>query len=143
MRDEHEAEDVTQGIFVKLPSRLARYQPQVVPFSSWLMRVSHNAAIDHVRSRRCIPVEEVRDVDAPTDDASRDRLEALRTALAMMPEDQREVLVLRFIGGMTPGEIADRMGRSENAIHALQHRGRRRLQTELELLEARPTALAA
>ena len=143
VRDEHEAEDVTQGVFVKLPARLERYKPQLVPFSSWLMRVAHNAAIDHVRSRRCIPVEEVRDVDAAIDDAGGDRLEALRTALAVMPEDQREVLVLRFIGGLTPGEIADRMGRSENAIHALQHRGRRRLRTELESLEARPVAMAA
>ncbi len=143
VRDEHEAEDVTQGVFVKLPARLERYQPQLVPFSSWLMRVAHNAAIDHVRSRRCIPVEEVRDVDAAIDDAGGDRLEALRTALAVMPEDQREVLVLRFIGGLTPGEIAERMGRSENAIHALQHRGRRRLRTELESLDARPVAMAA
>jgi len=143
VRDEHEAEDVTQGVFVKLPARLERYKPQLVPFSSWLMRVAHNAAIDHVRSRRCIPVEEVRDVDAAIDDAGGDRLEALRTALAVMPEDQREVLVLRFIGGLTPGEIAERMGRSENAIHALQHRGRRRLRTELESLEARPVAMAA
>ena len=107
------------------------------------MRVAHNAAIDHVRGRRLIPVEEIRDPDAATEDVSQDRLEALGTALAVMPEEQREVLVLRFIGGMTPGEIAERMGRSENAIHALQHRGRRRLRSELEQLGAAPVARAA
>ena len=55
----------------------------------------------------------------------------------------RIIGVLRFVGGMTPGEIAQRMGRSENAVHALQHRGRRRLRSELERLDAAPTALAA
>ena len=50
MRDEHEAEDVTQGIFARLPAALQRYRPQVVPFSSWIMRVAHNAAIDSVRA---------------------------------------------------------------------------------------------
>lgn len=60
-----------------------------------------------------------------------------------MPNEQREVVVLRFVGGMTPGEIAHRMGRTENAVHALQHRGRRRLRTELQRLDAAPVALAA
>ena len=143
VRDEHDAEDVTQAIFAKLPQRLERYRPQLVPFASWIMRVAHNAAIDHVRGRRLIPVEEIRDPDAALEDVSQDRREALRTAHAAMPVEQREVLVLRFIGGMTPGEIAERMGRSENAIHALQHRGRRRLRSELEQLGAGPVARAA
>ena len=143
MHDEHEAEDVTQGIFARLPAALQRYRPQVVPFSSWIMRVAHNAAIDAVRAQRQIPCEEVRDPHAVVDDGAWERLEAIRTALAALPTGQREVLVLRFVGGLTPAEIAERMGRSENAIHAIQHRGRQRLRTELEQLGAGPVALAA
>ena len=143
VRDEHEAEDVTQAIFARLPAALQRYRPQVVPFSSWIMRVAHNAAIDSVRAHRQIPCEEVRDPNAAMEDGSQDRLESLRAALAVLPKEQREVLVLRFVGGLTPGEIAEQMGRSENAIHALQHRGRRRLRTELEQLGAAPSAMAA
>jgi RNA polymerase sigma-70 factor (ECF subfamily) len=143
VHDEHDAEDVTQGLFARLPTALKRYQAQSVPFQSWILRVAHNAAIDHVRSRRTVPVEEVRNPDAAAEDVGRDRLEALRTALRTMPTEQREVVVLRFVGGMTPGEIAQRLGRTENAVHALQHRGRRRLRTELERLEAAPLAMAA
>ena len=143
VRDEHDAEDVTQSVFAKLPSRLERYRPQVVPFASWIMRVAHNAAIDHVRSRRLIPVEEVRDPEAGYEDHTSDRLEALRIAMAAMSDEQREVMVLRFIAGLTPGEIAERIDRSENAIHALQHRGRRKLQAELEQLGMTPAAMAA
>ena len=141
VRDEHEAEDVTQMIFAKLITALERYEPRSVPFSAWILRVAHNASIDHVRSRRAIPDEEVRGTEVEADDIGRDRGSALRTALAALPPDQREVLVLRFIAGMSPGEIADRMGRSEDAVHGLQHRGRRTLRKELQRLEAAPSAV--
>ena len=143
VRDEHDAEDVTQQVFAKLPTALARYEPRAVPFSAWILRVAHNASIDHVRARRSIPCEDVRSPDTEADDVSRDRCDALRTALSTLPTDQREVLVLRFIAGMSPGEIAARMGRSEDAIHGLQHRGRRTLRNELQRLESAPAARRA
>jgi RNA polymerase sigma-70 factor, ECF subfamily len=141
VRDEHDAEDVTQQVFAKLSSAIVRYEPRSVPFSAWILRVAHNASIDYVRSRRAIPVEDVRGTEVEADDIGRDRGEALRTALASLPPDQREVLVLRFIAGMSPGEIATRMGRSEDAIHGLQHRGRRTLRKELQRLDSAPSAL--
>jgi RNA polymerase sigma-70 factor (ECF subfamily) len=140
VRDEHDAEDVTQQVFAKLSSAIVRYEPRSVPFSAWILRVAHNASIDHVRSRRAIPVEDVRGTEVEADDVGRDLGAALRTALAALPPDQREVLVLRFIAGMSPGEIADRMGRSEDAIHGLQHRGRRTLRKELQRLGSAPSA---
>src|SRR3712207_5099413 len=52
VRDEHDAEDVTQQVFAKLSGALGRYEPRAVPFSAWILRVAHNAAIDFVRARR-------------------------------------------------------------------------------------------
>ena len=49
-----------------------------------------------------------------------------------LPKEQREVIVLRFLVGLTPREIAARMGRSEDAVNGLQHRGRRRLRREMD-----------
>jgi RNA polymerase sigma-70 factor, ECF subfamily len=141
VRDEHDAEDVTQQVFTKLSGALGRYEPRAVPFSAWILRVAHNAAIDHVRSRRAVPCEEVRSPDVEAEDIGRERSEALPLALGTLPEDQRQVLVLRFIAGMSPGEIAKRMGRSEDAVHGLQHRGRRTLRQELERLESAPAAM--
>ena len=46
------------------------------------------------------------------------------------------MIVLRFLVGLTPSEIAERMGRSEDAVHGLQHRGRRRLRSEMRALAA-------
>ncbi len=137
VRDEYEAEDITQHIFAKLMTSLARYEPRVVPFSAWILRVAHNAAIDHVRVRRPVPVEEVRPADTADDgDGGRERFADLRLALAALPAEQRDVIVLRFLVGLTPGEVAERMGRSEDAVHGLQHRGRRRLRSEMLALAA-------
>jgi RNA polymerase sigma-70 factor (ECF subfamily) len=137
VRDEYEAEDVTQQIFAKLLTSLARYEPREVPFSAWILRVAHNAAIDHVRMRRPLPLEEVHPPDAADDGAGgRERFADLRLALAALPAEQRDVIVLRFLVGLTPREVAERIGRSEDAVHGLQHRGRRRLRSEMHALAA-------
>jgi RNA polymerase sigma-70 factor (ECF subfamily) len=143
VRDEHEAEDVTQHIFAKLIRGLGRYEPRVVPFSAWILRVAHNAAIDHVRTRRPVPCEEVRPANVADDVSGRERFADLRLALAALPTEQRDVLTLRFLVGLTPGEIAVRMGRSEDAVHGLQHRGRRRLRRELDRIQHEPARIAA
>ena len=143
VRDEHEAEDVTQQIFAKLLTALPRYEPRVVPFSAWILRVAHNAAIDHVRARRAVPFAEVRSPEAEDHDVSWERGHDLRDALETLPVDQREVIVMRFIYGLSPGEIAAKIGRSEDAVHGLQHRGRRALKAELTRLQSAPTALAS
>jgi RNA polymerase sigma-70 factor (ECF subfamily) len=138
VRDEYEAEDVTQQIFAKLMTALGRYEPRVVPFSAWILRVAHNAAIDHVRTRRPVPLEEVHSPEAAADDGagSRERFADLRLALDALPAEQRDVIVLRFLVGLSPREIAERMGRSEDSVHGLQHRGRRRLRSEMLALAA-------
>jgi RNA polymerase sigma-70 factor, ECF subfamily len=141
VRDEHEAEDVTQHVFAKLITALDRYEPRVVPFSAWIRRVAHNAAIDHVRVRRPVPCEEVRSPDVEDDASGRERFAELRLALAALPAEQRELIMLRFLVGLSPREIAERLGRSEDAVHGLQHRARRRLRRELQRLEGEPARL--
>jgi len=136
VRDEYEAEDVTQHIFAKLTGALRHYQPRMVPFSAWILRVAHNAAIDHVRARRPVPIEEVRPADVEEDATGRERFADLRVALDSLPREQRDVLMLRFFVGLSPREVAERLGRSEDAVHGLQHRGRRRLRSEMLALAA-------
>src|SRR5215218_7436371 len=131
LRDEHEAEDVTQHIFAKLMTALRHYEPRVVPFSAWILRVAHNAAIDHMRARRPVPIEEVRSSEVEDDQGGRERYADLRVALDSLPREQRDVLMLRFLVGLSPREVAERIGRSEDAVHGLQHRGRRRLRSEM------------
>ncbi len=137
VRDDHEAEDVTQHVFAKLMTTLLKYDDRGVPFFAWLIRLARNVAIDHLRANRLTPTENVvnPELGCSTD---LDRPETVRAALATLPDEQREVVILRHVIGLTPGEIADRMGRTEGSIHGLHHRGRRALQRELERLESTP-----
>jgi RNA polymerase sigma-70 factor, ECF subfamily len=143
LRDEHAAEDVTQTVFSRLSMRLQRYKGGEAPFGAWITRVAHNAAIDYIRAQRLVPSEDVLDPAASRDDLSPERLDALREALSTLPEDQRKVVVLRFVVGMSASEVGERLGRTEPAVHALQHKGRRRLRDELVRLQAAPTVYAA
>ena len=138
VKDEHEAEDITQLVFAKLMTKLVKYEPRQVPFTSWLLRLAHNAALDHLRRRVPTPAEEVRSPDERFDGPSSDDAQVVGQALAALPEDQRTVVVLRHVVGLTPGEIAERLGKSENSIHGLHHRGRRALQSHLRQLECAP-----
>src|SRR3954452_246658 len=141
--DVHAAEDVTQTVFARLAMRLQRYKSGEAPFGTWIARVAHNAAIDHVRAQRLVPCEEVHHPAAAHEDESPERLDTLRQALKTLPEDQREVVVLRLVVGMSASEVGERIGRSAPAGHALQHKGRRQLRNELIRLDAAPTVRAA
>jgi RNA polymerase sigma-70 factor (ECF subfamily) len=138
LRDEYEAEDIRQQVFARLITSIGRYQQRSVPFSAWLLRVTHNLAIDHLRRRRPILCEEARAVDERADERGRDLSETLTAALAELPEIQRNVIVLRHVAGYSPSEIAEQLGRSEDSIHGLHHRGRRALKRALTRLGAVP-----
>jgi RNA polymerase sigma-70 factor (ECF subfamily) len=142
VRDDHEAEDITQHVFAKLMTTIVKYDDRGVPFFAWLLRMARNVAIDHLRANRLTPTENVLDPDTSSG-IDLDQAETVRSALAALPDEQREVVLLRHLIGLTPGEIADRMGRSEGSIHGLHHRGRRALQRELERLDSAPCTRAA
>jgi RNA polymerase sigma-70 factor, ECF subfamily len=144
VHDHHEAEDVTQQVFAKLVHVIGSYQERGVPFFAWMLRVARNAAVDHVRQHRLVPVEEVRSPDPGEGDSRRaERINDLKDALAALPPAQREVLVLRHFAGLSPTEIAKRTGKTEGSIHGLHHRGRRALWAELISREAAPATARA
>lgn len=139
VRDDHEAEDVTQHVFAKLMTAIVKYDDRGVPFFAWLLRMARNLAIDHLRANRPTPTEKLVDPNASST-IDLDQAETVRTALAALPDEQRKVVILRHVVGLSPGEIAVQMGRTESSIHGLHHRGRRALQRELRELDATPVA---
>ena len=143
VRDEKEAEDLTQHVFLKLITAICKYDDRGVPFSAWLLRLARNASLDHLRRRRATPTEEVYGSDTHFDETALDCARDLRTALDALPEEQRSVVVMRHVIGLTPPEIAERLGRSESSIHGLHHRGRKALQQELRRLDSAPSIAVA
>jgi RNA polymerase sigma-70 factor (ECF subfamily) len=142
VRDHHDAEDVTQQVFAKLITAIAKYEQRGVPFVAWLLRMSHNVAVDAVRARRSTPAEEIFGPDDAICEDAPERARSLHAALAALPEDQRQVVVLRHVLGLSPVEIAEQLGRTNSSVYGLHHRGRRALCAELERLDSTPLTAA-
>ena len=136
--DHHDAEDITQSLFARLTRAIRKYEPRDVAFIGWLLRVARNAALDHLRAKRQIPVEGVRLDQDENAQADFDRSRLLRDAFGQLPKDQRTVLMLRHIAGLSPPEIAQRLNKSEGSIHGLHHRGRKALQKTIRQMELAP-----
>ena len=132
VRDDREAEDITQNVFAKLAIVIKKYEQREVPFEAWILRVARNAALDHLRAKRTTPGKSARADEHGGAQSDLDRGRTLRAALEELPEDQREVLVLRHIVGLSPAEIADTVGKTESSVHGLHHRGRRALRESLQ-----------
>jgi RNA polymerase sigma-70 factor (ECF subfamily) len=136
--DHHEAEDITQSVFLKLMRVIGSYTERDVPFAAWLRRVARNAALENLRSRRVMPVQEFDRGEQSREDLRSERVRDLRDALEALPYDQREVLILRHLAGLSPREIARMLHKSEAAIHGLHHRARNAFKDALRALEATP-----
>ncbi len=143
--DLHAAEDLTAEVFIRMIRSLPGYQPRDVPFLAWLFQIARNLSIDHYRkagSGRMVPLEETlpaRNAD-PTHAVDR-RLtsQKLAEALHTLNDDQRDVIVLRFVTGMSIGETAQALAKSEDAVKGLQRRALtalRQILSEWEILYA-------
>jgi RNA polymerase sigma-70 factor (ECF subfamily) len=144
VRHHAQAEDITQNVFLKLMTAIHRYEQREVPFKAWILRVARNAAFDYMRSNRpLVPCEEIFASDEGYEEAGADCWRMVKHGLDELPDDQREVLVLRHIVGLSPGEIGEVLDKTEGSIHGLHHRGRATMQTALRRLGAEPVTAVA
>jgi len=136
--DAHEAEDVTELIFLKAWQALDRYQPGGAPFRAWLYRIAHNTLVD--RARTLHPASDLNDDHAdPRLEASPEYVAAQREqqltvaeALRQLDPAQQQVLTLRFVSELSHAETAKVMNRTEGAVRVLQHRALTALRRLLE-----------
>jgi RNA polymerase sigma-70 factor (ECF subfamily) len=135
------AEDLRSEVFMRMFEDLHRYEDRGWPLSAWLYRIAHDRTIDSVRRRKARPVVPLDDwagvCEGPecTVDERLHREEVVRL-LERLTEEQRQVIQLRFLSDMSIQEVAQRIGRSEGAVKALQHRGIQSLARMLETLSA-------
>lgn len=139
--DEVTAEDLTSQVFSKAWENLDRYKPSGAPFIAWLYTIARNAVIDHFRTRKeTVALDEVASLSSggPSPDDVVElhfETEALREALQSLTDEQQQVVVLKFIAGMTTDEIAKQLGKRPSAIRALQMRGLQALARQMEKRE--------
>jgi RNA polymerase sigma-70 factor (ECF subfamily) len=136
--DAHESQDIVQDVFAKLIKVIGKYEERDVPFDAWIKRVARNAAIDHMRGQRSIPTEELRLTEPENSGARVEKGRTLREALGELPTDQRKVVTLRYVLGLSPGEIARELGKTESSVHGLHNRGRSVLESTLREYDSAP-----
>jgi len=127
-----EPDDVVGETFVKVVRYIEGFEGDEAAFRTWVFTIGRNLVVDDLRKRSRRPVDVATDEQllraAPRGDAEDDAMRDLATAhveevLANLSVDQRDVLLLRILGGLTIGEIALVVGKKEGAVKMLQARG--------------------
>lgn len=125
-----DADDVLGDVFLRVFRSLAGFTGDETAFRSWVFRIAHNRIVDERRrdTRRgpVVPLVTVQErsggdvEDQALDVLGRAEVEAL---LAPLPRQQRDVLLLRLVAGLTVDEVASTLGATQGAVKALQRRG--------------------
>jgi RNA polymerase sigma-70 factor (ECF subfamily) len=123
-----EAEDLTAQTFLKAWEAIERYKERGAPIVAWLLRIGHNVTISHLRSRREHSELDDGYVDQKRGGNPEEVLEqssderSVREAVLQLRDEQRQVIMLRFVEEMDYSQVAHLIGKSVPAIRVIQHR---------------------
>jgi RNA polymerase sigma-70 factor (ECF subfamily) len=137
------AEDLTAEVFLKLLEAIKASKGPRTHLSAWLYRVAHNLVVDHFRRRpqaESLPLEE--ELMAAPEDVTvvvekKLAQQQLRAAISHLTVDQQQVIVLKFVEGLSNAEVGQVLGKTEGAVKSLQHRALAALQRIMEREESR------
>jgi RNA polymerase sigma-70 factor (ECF subfamily) len=128
--ESHEvAEDLTAEVFLRFVEGISTYQDRNVPLLAWLYQIAHARLVDHYRQKSTVAIDEDLETTqlSTEDDVDSELMTAyqqgkVQAALTKLKEDQRQVLVLRFIEGYNLQQTADVVGKTVGAVKVIQHR---------------------
>ena len=142
LRDAQAAEEVTQEVFVRLWNNAASFESTKGYVRVWILRITHNLALNEVRRRQSRPVIAA-NFDWPTESEHllaqytsgdpematwlRERATVIRHALEQLPLPQRQSIELAFFGGLSQAEVAAALGEPLGTIKSRVRIGMRRL----------------
>ena len=141
-----EAEDLTAQTFLQAWEAIDRYQIRGAPFVSWLLRIAHNLGVSYLRSRREgaeLPetlVDHSRHGNPEEVLQHRAEAERVRKAILRLREEQRQVIILRFVEDLEYPEVAQIVGKSVAAVRVIQHRALNALRKQMRPEEAKEAA---
>ena len=134
----HDAEDLTETVFLQAFEALERYEERGAPFSAYLYRIARNLVIDHYRGQE--PVEPLEDLDwrygqeavAERQMIDQEQVARIEKALARLPDHYQEVIRLRLLVGISTDQVAEWMDREPSTIRVIQHRALKALRKQMD-----------
>lgn len=131
LKNPDDAQDAAQETFLRAYRRIRDFRGQSRP-ETWLTKIAMNICLDTIRSRKeTVSLSESFDVpDAETTEDrvfSRERQQAVRRALDQLPPDQRSVVVLRDIKGLSYEEMCDILNLNMGTVRSKLHRAREKI----------------
>ena len=131
-----QAEDLTQAVFVEAVARLDGFRSGSSPVLAWLYTVARRRLADEARQRArgpaaVVSLDTVRARSAPVSEYGDEVASVLRAAIADLPAEQRQVVVLKLLEGCRYAEIAERLGTSETACRMRLSRALNTLRDQL------------
>ncbi|MBN2043517.1 MAG: sigma-70 family RNA polymerase sigma factor [Anaerolineales bacterium] len=134
-----EAEDLTETIFLKVWELLreGEIQVEIRNFRAWLYRVAHNQLVDYHRKKRPIPVDFhenpglAGEADSNTETEVQINLDqdVLLRAIETLDQQSREVIIMRFIHGLSHTEVGEALALEPGHVRVLQHRALKKLKS--------------
>ena len=125
VRNKEAAEDLAGQTFLRMLERMNGFNWKGAGFRSWLFRIAHNLVIDSFRGRQTVSYNEaVSKTGKSAEDLAiaNETLSEILKSLTLLSENQRQVILLRLIGGLSCRETAETLVLSETNVRALQHR---------------------
>jgi RNA polymerase sigma-70 factor (ECF subfamily) len=125
--DRSAAEDITAEVFLEAWRGIGRFRYRGTPLLSWLYKIAHNLSADFHRKRSRSKTQPLADDSAQVatslDEAEQVVLwQSVAAAMKRLTFDQQQVIVARFVEGLSLAETAALLGKNENAIKALEFR---------------------
>jgi RNA polymerase sigma-70 factor (ECF subfamily) len=139
--DWQQAQDITGEIFLRMIAHLPQYQITGAPFTAWLFRIAHNIVITHRQKESrtpLVPISHADNSSRPEDNPAllvekEMEMDWVWRGLRQLDETQRDVIILRFLVGLSLQEAAHALDKSVGAIKTLQHRGILALRVTLQV----------
>ena len=143
MKDEDNAQEVVQMAFIQAYRQLGSWRGE--NFGAWVTVIANHIALrmlDKEKRRQTVPLDEpsatddepatvIDQPDEGYDEQKEQRLQALETAIAELPEQDRQIIRWHYYDGIPLQTIADRLGQTENNIKVRVHRVRERLKKRI------------
>jgi RNA polymerase sigma-70 factor (ECF subfamily) len=137
--DEAQAEDMTEEVLVRAWESLPKYQIGESRFTSWLYTIAHNLLVDHYRRRNPIQIspDDLAHYADPGELPERivgrkQECEILTQSIMQLEDLEQQVLLLRFVEGLSHREIASIIGINQTTSRVIQHRALKALRVHLK-----------